>query len=140
MIVLSISIPGEPVAWARARGDGANRYTARPQKSFKTTISQYAWAAGARPEKAQPKHVPLSLTVRVFVAVPKSWRADDRAAALAGHLRPVVKPDLDNWIKLPMDAFNGLVWTDDAQVVDFGESGKFYSDRPRLEISVRRLP
>lgn len=139
MIVLSIVIPGEPIAWARVRGTGSNRFTAPEQKSFKRTISQYAWAAGARREKALPKHVAVSLTVRVLVAVPKSWSATDRTAALAGHLRPVVTPDLDNWIKLPMDAFNGLVWTDDAQVVDFGESGKFYSASPCLEITVRRL-
>ena len=29
---------------------------------------------------------------------------------------PSVRPDLDNYLKLLMDAMNGLVWKDDAQV------------------------
>lgn len=139
MIVLAFTVPGEPVAWARARGTGRNRFTAPPQKAFKNTLAQFAWAAGARAEKRLPATVPLALTVRVYLPVPKSWKPEARAAALAGSVRPVGKPDLDNWVKLPMDAMNGLVWTDDCQVVEFLDCGKFYSADPRMEIAVRRL-
>ena len=138
-MVLAFTVPGEPVAWARARGSGSARFTAPRQKAFKNTLAQFAWAAGARAEKRLPAAVPLALTVRVYLPVPRSWKPDHRAAALAGLIRPVGKPDLDNWVKLPMDALNALVWTDDCQVVEFVDCGKFYSGEPRLEVAVRRL-
>lgn len=136
-VLFNVEIPGEPVPWARAQGGaGPAKFTAPRQKAYARTIGQYFIAAGARPAKAWTG-VPLSLTVQVLLPVPASWRPEKRAAALAGHIRPISRPDLDNWLKLPMDALNGLVWKDDAQVVDLGESGKWYAEKPCLRIVVR---
>ena len=55
---------------------------------------------------------------------------------LAGEIRPVKRPDLSNIIKTVEDALNGLAYLDDKQLVDYGPSGKWYSDRPRLEIEI----
>jgi Holliday junction resolvase RusA-like endonuclease len=58
--------------------------------------------------------------VRVWIDVPvaPSWSRKKRQAALAGALHPTGKPDLDNCVKLLMDALNGILWRDDAQVTD----------------------
>lgn len=40
---------------------------------------------------------------------------------------PSVRPDLDNQIKGVKDAANGVLWKDDAQIVDLHAS-KFYTD------------
>ncbi len=55
---------------------------------------------------------------------------DPRLEALAGIVRPEVKPDWDNIAKCS-DAFNGIVWGDDASVVD-GFVRKAYAETPAL--------
>jgi len=80
---------------------------------------------------------PLQVDVVAYMPVaeskPKKWKAD----ALAGRLRPVKKPDWDNFGKI-LDACNLVVWVDDSQIVE-GRVQKFYSDQPRMEIRVRPL-
>ena len=56
------------------------------------------------------------------------------AAIEAGAIRPVTRPDLDNYIKV-LDGLNGIVWRDDSQIVRLN-SVKAYSERPRLVVSV----
>ena len=58
------------------------------------------------------------------------------AAALRGEILPTTRPDLSNYVKLPEDVFNLVVWRDDSQVVSYDGCGKFYSERPRIEVEV----
>lgn len=54
---------------------------------------------------------------------------------MSGLLAPATRPDFDNCSKM-VDALNGIVWIDDAQVVT-AVIHKRYSDQPRLVIDVR---
>ena len=57
-------------------------------------------------------HEPVILTVDAYRPLPES-----RPKSV--HSEPdTYRPDADNEAKLVMDALNGLVWADDAQVVD----------------------
>jgi Holliday junction resolvase RusA-like endonuclease len=58
-------------------------------------------------------------------------------SAEAGVIRPLTKPDVDNFAKV-IDALNGIVWPDDNQVVELTVE-KFYSSRPRLELTASEL-
>lgn len=80
---------------------------------------------------------PVALLVHSYRDIPKSWSKRDQEAALAGAIRPTSKPDWDNYGKIT-DALAGIVWKDDAQVVD-GRSMKYYSDAPALRIEVREM-
>ena len=60
---------------------------------------------------------------------PRSWSQKKQRMAIAGLVRPIGRPDLDNIIKSP-DALNAITWCDDTQVVDVRAS-KRYSDRPQ---------
>ena len=50
--------------------------------------------------------------------------------------RPTKKPDLDNIIKAIADSLNGIAYKDDAQIVEL-KSKKFYSDTPRVEVTIK---
>lgn len=83
---------------------------------------------------------PTRVRIRAFMQTPQAI-AKHRSkgpAAEAGHLRPVTKPDADNFAKV-IDALNGIVWPDDNQVVELTVE-KFYSERPRLELEASELP
>jgi Holliday junction resolvase RusA-like endonuclease len=49
--------------------------------------------------------------------IPKSWPKWKRDAALLGIYTPG-RPDIDNVAKAVLDAFNGIVYKDDAQVYE----------------------
>lgn len=59
-------------------------------------------------------------------------------AKLDGFSRPTKKPDLDNIIKAIADSLNGIAYKDDAQIVEI-ESKKFYSEAPRVEVTIQDL-
>jgi len=82
---------------------------------------------------------PLELTVSFNIGVPKSWSKKKREKALSGDLLPASKPDLDNLLKLLLDAMNGLVYHDDALVCKVTAT-KQYSLIPHTQILVRSLP
>ena len=78
---------------------------------------------------------PLFVCVEAYVPIPKTLQTKPKLAAIeAGAIRPVTRPDLDNYIKV-LDGLNGIVWRDDSQIVRLN-SVKAYSERPRLVVSV----
>ena len=76
------------------------------------------------------------MALEVGVAVPDSWPMARKAEALAGRLMPATKPDCDNLAKTVLDALNGVLWLDDAQVVDLSVS-KRYAAEPHTVVTVR---
>ena len=49
---------------------------------------------------------------------PKEHQQKARTAMLSGQTYPTKKPDVDNVVKIVLDALNGFAWHDDAQVID----------------------
>lgn len=74
------------------------------------------------------------LTIRVYRSIPKSISKKKRELAIKGLLRPISRPDLDNYVKVK-DALNGIIWRDDSQVVRI-VADKYYSETPRIEFEV----
>ena len=62
----------------------------------------------------------------------------ERAAKLAGAIRPTKKPDIDNCIKIIADALNGLAYVDDTQIVGV-TAEKFYAEIPRVEVEITEV-
>lgn len=131
---ISFTLPGVPRGWARARKNGRRFFKDHETEAFQTALGT---AAHAQMRGQEPFSGPVELTVTSIFPVPKSWSASKRARALAGELRPICRPDADNLIK-QSDALNGVVWRDDAQVVD-ARSIKFYGERPAMHVTVKAI-
>ncbi len=135
-MILSFSIPGIPVAKGRpkfsARGGFARAYTPAKTQRYEDLIR--CEAAAAMGERA-PLDEALSMVVTAYVAPPKSLSKKRRAEALDGSLKPVTRPDLDNYAKAALDGCNAIVFRDDSVVTDLIVR-KRYSERPRLTITV----
>ena len=128
-----------PIIIEQPRGKARPRFVRRTGIAF-TPKQTTSYEAMLRHEAAivmarrPPLDGALAVQVAAHFTIPQSWSAKKRAAALAGEIRPAKRPDWENVAKM-LDAFNGVVWRDDCQVVT-GLIEKFYSDRPRLRIEV----
>jgi Holliday junction resolvase RusA-like endonuclease len=70
--------------------------------------------------------------------VPESWSNRRREAALSGAIRATKRPDLDNYVKGIFDGCNGILWQDDAQIVEI-TLRKDYARTPGATVAVREL-
>jgi len=80
----------------------------------------------------------ISVAITFFVPIPKSFSGVRRGKANGNEILPVTKPDLDNYVKLVMDAMNKVVYQDDNLVVDISAK-KRYSDNPGTVVSIEEI-
>lgn len=128
----------EPVPQLRprvsSRGGYVRVYDPPKVKQFKSFLRSLASSQYSRP----PLLGPLSVSLTFYRPVQKSISQSERERRLSNESKPVVKPDTDNYIKSTLDALNGVLWHDDAQIVKItGE--KRYSDHPKITVSVKQV-
>lgn len=128
----------EPIQQARPRATRYGRsirvYDPPKVSKYKKQLSQLARLQ----YNAEPLDGMLAVDIKFYRRVQKSLSKIERSRRLSGVHRPIVKPDLDNYIKSTLDALNGILWTDDAHIVDL-HAHKYYSDDPHIEITVTEL-
>ena len=133
MKLLEVVIPMTPVAKGRPRittaGGFARSYTPAKTRAAEARIAGHL--IGVAP--VEPYQQALAVTLEVVLPVPVSWPKRKQAAALAQEEHPTGRPDIDNYVKLLFDAANGLLWRDDAQVVDL-HANKRYGAVPGIRL------
>lgn len=80
---------------------------------------------------------PVRVEMEIRHPIRASWTKAKKAAALAGHIAPTLKPDPDNVAKIWFDAFNDCMWKDDTQVIRMTVERSFSEDPSVL---VRVIP
>ena len=135
-MLVTFMVPGVPVAKGRARattrGGIARMYTPAKTRNFEDLIR--CGAARAMGER-RPVEGPVVVTVTAFLAPPKSLSKAKRALALDGLIKPVTRPDADNYAKAALDGCNAILFRDDSQITDLIVRKRF-SDTPRLVVTM----
>ena len=67
----------------------------------------------------------IYLEIRVYLPIPQSKPRKWRDMAFSGELKPITKPDSDNYAKQIMDVMNGVYFDDDRQVTDLIVSKRY---------------
>ena len=130
---------GEPVAQGRPRFSRQGGFVKAYDPAKSRDYKQYVRLVAAQDAPDAPVTGAVVLSLKIYRAVPKSMSKKKREAALAGQLRPTTKPDVSNVLKGVEDALKGLWYVDDSQIVGYGELGKWYSERPRIEVAMREI-
>jgi len=128
------AVPGQPRGKGRPRfrktGKFVQAYTPKETHEYENVIRTYY--------KGKKMHGMISLTIGAYYEIPKSYTKKYRKEIIDTNIRPMVKPDIDNVIKVVMDALNGVAYDDDKQIVTV-LAVKQYSSDPRLEIILGEL-
>lgn len=82
-----------------------------------------------------PLDVPVTIALRVVFSIAVSWSHKRQRDALAGLILPTRRPDCSNVLKAVEDGCNGIVFRDDALIVDAGVS-KAYGLTPGVQVRV----
>lgn len=121
MTAFTLRLIGPPVGKARPR---VVRHPGQPPRAItpiKTVLAEQevrrAWEDAGEPRLPDG---PVSVRMVLVVERPNGHFKRDGSLSAEGLRHPLPdrkKPDLDNALKLIMDALNGRAWTDDVRVV-----------------------
>lgn len=150
---LTFVVPGDPQGKARPRfsraGRGVRTYTPNSTQKYEELV-RYCAVSARQKEKVKLISADMSLLIKAYFKVPKSYSKQRRHNCLAGVERPSKKPDSDNIAKIILDGLNpkmklnhathkaenvqeGL-YRDDKQVVSLHVE-KWYGEEPKVEIT-----
>ena len=132
-------IHGEPVAKGRPRFNRATGRAFTPQKTinYETLVKMEYMMAHDNLEPF-PADTALSVTIEVYLSIPKTTSKKKREQMLNGEIRPTKKPDTDNCIKAVLDSLNGVAFQDDKSVVEI-IARKYYAEVPRVEVWIMEV-
>lgn len=131
-------LEGDPMGWERT---GYNSRTGAKYTQARTRQRErdIAWAykrAGGRLQALTDDYIRVS--VLSVYPIRKSVSKAKKTAMVRGDVLPTVKPDVDNVLKLVLDALNGVAYEDDKQVVD-SRSVKMYGEHPCIIVAVETV-
>lgn len=134
----------EPRGWERAGARIARDHAGHQFISFYVSTDErlyrqaLAWQAKAALRGKGPTALPVAVLIHAFTPIPRSWRSREQIDARNGARLPASTPDADNIGKVVGDALIGVVWNDDAQIVDLRVI-KRYSDAAAVRVEVREF-
>lgn len=132
---ITVTLLGEPVAFARTRHFGSQHFTPKKQRNVSAALRIAA-------QQEMTGRLPFDEALRVDflaeMAIGATWSKKKKAAAMLGEIRPTKKPDLSNQLKLVEDSLNGVVFRDDCLIVEFN-CRKIYGAQPKIVITVSPL-
>ena len=130
---ISFTIEGEPTGKGRPRHGKYKTYTPNKTKAVENNIAYFY--------KVNVGHYfdgYVKLKLDLYYSIAKSDSKKKKLMKLNNELRPNKKPDIDNVVKLVADALNEVAYKDDTQIIEL-QCRKFYSDIPRMEITIEDL-
>lgn len=134
--MIEITIPGEVIPKGRPRfsrhGGRVRTHTPAKTLNYERVVKMHAI-------QQKPKDIiteAIEVNIIVSKTPPKSWSKVKQKRATDGILKPVNKPDVDNYAKALLDAMNGIVFKDDNQIVKLTVS-KEYAEEPKAVVRIK---
>jgi Holliday junction resolvase RusA-like endonuclease len=110
-------------------------YTPTPTKDYENLVKQYF-------KIKYPRYVALEGRISVKIVaqfkVPKTATKKDKALIEEGLLSPTKKPDIDNIVKIILDAMNKMAFKDDNQITKL-EVEKIYGSEEKVYVKIQEF-
>ncbi len=116
--MIKIFVDGEPIPAARPRYSGGRVYQPARNREYREKVS---WCAKVAMKSAAPLAGALSAVVKLY----RRYRPTSQSFG-----------DVDNHLKAIFDALQGIVFTNDAQIVSCHVEKHTDGENPRAEIEI----
>lgn len=133
--MISLNIPIEPVAASRPRITKYGNFDTKKYKQFKKDMNY--WLSFNYKDKLIEKK-PIMMDYTFYRPIQSSLSKKEHDRRKTNVVLPIVKPDLDNYVKAVQDCLTGNVIGDDNIVIE-SHSRKLYSEEPHIEVQITIL-
>lgn len=133
-MIYEFEVPGKIIGKGRPRLNSYTGavYTPTRTKDYETLVEQYFLLK-------YPRFKPFEGRVQVEITanfeIPKSTKKADKELMLENKINPTKKPDIDNIVKIVLDAMNGIAFKDDTQITKL-QIEKIYSTSECVNVKI----
>ncbi len=107
-------------------------YTPNNTKDYENLIKQFFVLK-------YPRYVPIenrvSISIEAYFKIPKNTSKKNTELMLENNISPTKKPDIDNVVKIVLDALNKMAFRDDNQITKI-DVEKRYGEKEKLIIRI----
>ena len=123
-MIYEFEVPGKIIGKGRPRLNSytGQVYTPTRTKDYENLITQYFMLKYPR---FKPFEGRVSVEITASFEVPKSTKKSDKNLMLENKLNPLKKPDIDNIVKIILDAMNECAFKDDTQITILAVEKKY---------------
>lgn len=139
--MIKFTVYGKPIGKQRPRFDrrGGHMYTPKETVIYEKKVEEACLKAMKEGDLlAFAPDEPIFVEMIAYYPIPTSKSNKWQLRAIMGKEYPIVKPDLDNVMKIILDGCQGIAFHDDKQVVD-SHPKKAYSNEPRVEVTITTI-
>ena len=138
MRVIRFRVEGDVVPQGRPRLTTAGGHPRAYDPAASRDYKHYVRLVAAQHKGEGLLEGPVAVKLLVGRRIPSSWSKRRQDAAQKGEILPTTKPDVDNMAKGVKDALSGVIWRDDAQVVELTVR-KVYASSGFVEVEVAEV-
>lgn len=133
-MIYEFEVPAKIVGKGRPRLNSytGQIYTPTRTKDYESLVEQYFLLKYPRYRALEGR---AKVNIIAYFEVPKSAKKELKKQMLENKISPTKKPDIDNVVKVVLDAMNKFAFKDDTQITKI-EVEKLYSDMEKLYIRI----
>lgn len=123
-MIYEFEVPGKIIGKGRPRLNSytGQVYTPTRTKDYENLITQYFMLKYPR---FKPFEGRVSVEITANFEVPKCTKKSDKDLMLENKINPLKKPDIDNIVKIILDAMNECAFKDDTQITKLAVEKKY---------------
>lgn len=133
-MIYEFEVPGKIVGKGRPRLNTytGNVYTPTKTKDYESLVQQYFLL---KYPKFKPFEGRVKVEINALFEVPKSTKKTEKELMLQNKINPTKKPDIDNIVKIVLDAMNGVAFKDDIQITKL-DVEKAYASEEIIKVKI----
>ena len=133
-MIYEFEVPGKIIGKGRPRLNTytGSVYTPTRTKDYEELVQQYFLL---KYPTFRPFEGRVKVDISAFFEIPKSTKKADRELMLQNRINPTKKPDIDNIVKIVLDAMNGVAFKDDIQITRLNVE-KVYSEDEFINVKI----
>lgn len=114
-MIYEFEVPGKVVGKGRPRLNSYTGavYTPTKTKDYETLVEEYFLLKYPRFKLLEGR---INVSIIAYFSIPKATKKSDINEMLENNVSPTKKPDIDNIVKVVLDAMNKFAFKDDNQI------------------------